>query len=33
MDKESRNAANFRATLTIIVISVAISAIIKKYTK
>lgn len=33
MDKESRNAANFRATLTIIVVSIAITSIIKKYTK
>lgn len=33
MDKETRNAANFRATVTIIVVSIAITALIKKYTK
>lgn len=33
MDKVSRNAANFRATLTIMVISIAITRMIKKYTK
>lgn len=33
MNKEMRNAANFRATLTVIAVSIAITVIIKKYTK
>ncbi len=33
MKKELRSAANFRASLTIITLSVAIALIIKKYTK
>ena len=33
MSKEMRTAANFRATLTVCVISVSIIIMIKKYTK
>lgn len=33
MKKELHAAANFRATVTVIVVSIAITAIIKKYTK
>ena len=33
MKKEIYSAANFRATLTIITVSVAITVMIKKYTK
>ncbi|GEM_PF-1490601 len=33
MKKEMRNTANFRATLMIIVISISIFAVIKKFTK
>ncbi len=33
MKKEMRSAANFRATLTICVLSFAIMRVIKKYTK
>ncbi len=33
MKKEIRSAANFRATLTVIVLSIAITAVIRKYTK
>ncbi len=33
MKKEMRNAANFRATVTILVLSCAIVHVIKKYTK
>lgn len=33
MKKEIHSAANFRATVTILVISIAITAMIKKYTK
>ena len=33
MNKEIRSAANFRATITIIVISIAITSVIRKYTK
>lgn len=33
MKKELRSAANFRATLTIITLSIAITVMIKKYTK
>ena len=33
MNKEMRNAANFRAALTVCVISISIMIMIKKYTK
>ncbi len=33
MKKEMRTAANFRATVTILVISVSVMIMIKKYTK
>lgn len=33
MKKEMRNTANFRATLMIILISVSIIAVIRKFTK
>ncbi len=33
MKKEMRTAANFRATVTVLVVSVAIMVIVKKYTK
>lgn len=33
MNKEERNAANFRATVTVLIIGIAITAMIKKYTK
>ncbi len=33
MKKEIHTTANFRATMTVIVVSIAIAAIIKKYTK
>ena len=33
MKKKLYSSANFRATVTVIVISVAITAVIKKYTK
>lgn len=33
MKKEMRSSANFRATVTVIVVSIAIAAMIKKYTK
>lgn len=33
MNKEMMSAANFRASVTVIVLSVAISVMIKKYTK
>lgn len=33
MSKEMRTAANFRATVTIMVIGVSIMIIVKKYTK
>lgn len=33
MKKEMRTAANFRATVTILVISVSVMVMIKKYTK
>lgn len=33
MKKEIHSAANFRATVTVLVISIAIVGVIKKYTK
>lgn len=33
MNKEMRNKANFRATITIITVSIAIAVMIKKFTK
>ncbi len=33
MKKEIHSAANFRATVTVLVISIAVTAIIRKYTK
>lgn len=33
MSKEMRNAANFRAALTVMVVSAAVVIMIKKYTK
>ena len=33
MKKEMRTAANFRATVTVLVVSISIMVIIKKYTK
>lgn len=33
MNKEMRNAANFRATLTVMVVGIAIAVVVRKYTK
>ena len=33
MSKEMRNAANFRATVTVMAVSLAVLIMVKKYTK
>jgi len=33
MSKEMRNAANFRATVTVLVVSAAVLIMVKKFTK